>query len=185
MGNRDVCAVCACLLPPGESDKCVDTSRCDANRRAKYPNPDVKGRPSFESIYMRLAFLMAERSTCRRLQVGCVITSMDYRRVYAVGYNGNVSGGPNDCDKVGEAAVGSCGCVHAEANAIISCGVSRDVTKAVFVTDLPCVTCGKYFVQLGGVRRVYYQRDYRIKDSLEWLERAGIEAVMLDGGTHV
>lgn len=67
-------------------------------------------RPSFHEIFMKLAWLMNERSTCRRLKVGCVITSVDHRRVYAVGYNGNASGLANDCDRVGEAAVGSCGC---------------------------------------------------------------------------
>ena len=48
-------------------------------------------RPSFESIYMGLAEAMAERSTCSRLKVGAVITSTDYRKVLAVGYNGNAA----------------------------------------------------------------------------------------------
>lgn len=64
-------------------------------------------RPSFRSIYMRLALMMAERSTCQRLQVGCVITSVDFRYVYGVGYNGNASGLPNTCDR---STPGNCGC---------------------------------------------------------------------------
>jgi len=131
-------------------------------------------RPSFESIYMRLALAMSERSTCRRLQVGCVITSPDFRRVYAVGYNGSAAGGPNDCDRHGEDAVGSCGCLHAEMNAIINCSVVREAEKVVFCTNLPCVACAKALINLGGVRRVYYAKDYRIHEALEWLTRAGI-----------
>ncbi|MCP4038631.1 MAG: cytidine deaminase, partial [bacterium] len=56
-------------------------------------------RPSFESIYMDLARTLANRSTCIRLNVGTVITSTDYRKVLAVGYNGNATGLPNQCDR--------------------------------------------------------------------------------------
>ena len=38
-------------------------------------------RPSFEEINMRMAMLVAERSTCKRLQVGCIITSTDFRKI--------------------------------------------------------------------------------------------------------
>ncbi len=131
-------------------------------------------RPSFESIYMRLALSLAERSTCRRLQVGCVITSSDYRSVYAVGYNGSAAGGPNDCDRHGEEGVGNCGCIHAEQNAVINCTVSREAQKVVFCTNLPCVHCAKFLINMGGVSHVYYAKDYRLHDALDWLKNAGI-----------
>lgn len=137
-------------------------------------------RPSFESIYMRLATLMAERSTCKRtnsagdlMQVGCVITSLDFRRVLAVGYNGNASGLPNHCDSE---TPGACGCLHAEENAIINCDVPRETAKIVFCTHLPCVMCAKRLINLGGVRLVYYLNDYRIRTSLELFEMVGIRA---------
>ncbi len=127
-------------------------------------------RPSFHSIYMRLAELMSERSTCLRtnskgdlMKVGCAIVSTDFRRVFSVGYNGNASGLPNQCDSD---KVGACGCIHAEANAIVSCSADRDEPKIVFCTHLPCVACAKLIIQLGGVREVYYRQDYRLKDSL-------------------
>ncbi len=123
---------------------------------------------------MRLAFSMSERSTCARMKVGCVITSNDYRQVFAVGYNGSAAGGPNDCDRHGEAAVGSCGCIHAEQNAVINCVAPRREPKIVFCTYLPCVTCAKFLINLGNVQRVYYETDYRIRDAVEWLSRAGI-----------
>ena len=52
---------------------------------------------------MNLALKLSERSTCRRpiaggYGVGCVIASVDYRKILAVGYNGNASGLENDCD---------------------------------------------------------------------------------------
>ena len=134
----------------------------------------TKKRPSFKDIFLDLAFSLSQRSTCRRLSVGCVITSPDFRRVYSIGYNGNVRGGPNDCDVVGEDAAGKCLCIHAEANALIKCDVSSELPKIVFVTTLPCVPCSKLIINLGGVEQVVYRNDYRIKDALTWFDRAGI-----------
>lgn len=131
-------------------------------------------RPSFEEVYMELAESMSKRSTCARLQVGCAIVSSDYRKVYAVGYNGNASGLDNICDSSKE---GACGCLHAEENAVINCDVPRERSKVVFCTHLPCKMCAKRIVNLGGVRRVFYEHDYRVKDSLEVFKKAGIMCV--------
>lgn len=141
--------------------------------------PKAKTRPTFNDIYMRLALSMAERSTCERLNVGCAIVSSDYRQVLAIGYNGSAAGGPNDCDRHGEEAVGNCGCIHAEMNAVINCRAERTVQKIVYCTHLPCVMCSKFLINLGGVDRVFYHQDYRNRESLEWLERASIRAAQL------
>ncbi len=129
-------------------------------------------RPSFEKIYMDLAFRLAERATCVRLKVGTVITSTDYRKVLAVGYNGNATGLHNGCDRD---EVGNCGCLHSEENAVINCDAPRTVEKIAFVTHLPCVQCAKRLINLGNVRKVYYANDYRIRDSLDVLKSVGIE----------
>jgi len=133
-----------------------------------------KGRPTFEAIYMGLARSLSARSTCLRLQVGCVITSVDYRKVLAIGYNGNASGLPNHCDRTGADAVGNCGCLHAEENAVIHCDSPRQLEKLVFTTNLPCVACAKRLINLGNVRAVYFAEDYRIRDGAELLRLAGI-----------
>jgi dCMP deaminase len=121
---------------------------------------------------MKLAFLLSERSTCMRLQVGTVITSTDFRKVLAVGYNGNATGLPNTCDRE---EPGNCGCLHSEENAVINCDSPRHVEKIVFVTHLPCVQCAKRLINLGNVKEIYYANDYRIKDSLGLLELVGIK----------
>lgn len=128
-------------------------------------------RPDFEDIYMRLALMMAERSTCSRLSVGCVITSDDYRYVYGVGYNGNAAGLPNQCDRE---TPGNCGCLHAEENAVINCTAPRHLPKRVFTTHLPCEYCAKRLINLGTVKRVYYHTDYRLKRGLELFDLIGI-----------
>ncbi len=128
-------------------------------------------RPTFEHIYMQLAFQFARRSTCTRLNVGTVITSTDYRKVLSVGYNGNASGLPNTCDR---REPGNCGCLHSEENAVINCDAPRFLEKHVFVTHLPCVMCAKRLINLGGVKKVFFARDYRSRDSLALFESLGI-----------
>jgi dCMP deaminase len=134
-------------------------------------------RPSFESIYLQLAETLARRSTCRRLQVGTVITSTDFRKVLAVGYNGNANGLPNHCDRD---EPGNCGCLHSEENAVINCDAPRFLDKYVFVTHLPCVACAKRLINLGNVKTVYYSQDYRVKDSVDLLRSVGIEVKHLE-----
>lgn len=134
-------------------------------------NQAEESRPSFESIYMELAFSLARRSTCKRRKVGTVITSTDFRKVLAVGYNGNAAGLPNTCDRD---AAGNCGCLHSEENAVINCDAPRYVEKLVFVTDLPCVMCAKRLINLGNVKKVFYCKDYRTEDSLGIFSQVGI-----------
>jgi dCMP deaminase len=135
---------------------------------------DKKTRPSFTEICLNIAEQISARSTCARLHVGCVITSTDFRKVLSWGYNGNAAGGPNDCDRHGAEAVGSCGCIHAEQNAVINCDAPRESGKLVFCTHLPCATCAKFLINLGGVQSVYYSTDYRNREGLVWLYQAGI-----------
>ena len=140
----------------------------------------MESRPSFQTIYLKLAHTLATRSTCKRLKVGTVITSTDFRKVLAIGYNGNATGLPNQCDRE---EPGNCGCLHSEENAVINCDSPRETQKIVFVTHLPCVACAKRLINLGNVKAIYYAQDYRIKDSLDLLKTAGIHAeqIIIEG----
>ena len=128
-------------------------------------------RPNFEQIYMRLAVDLSKRSTCQRLKVGTVITTLDYRKILAVGYNGNASGLKNGCDRD---VPGNCGCLHSEENAVINCDVPRYVEKLVFCTHLPCEMCAKRLINLGNVKKIMFLHDYRVKKSIKILNNAGI-----------
>ena len=141
--------------------------------RLDYPDHQGEGasRPSFEHIYLGLAASLARRSTCRRLKVGTVITSTDFRKVLAVGYNGNASGLPNRCDRDEQ---GQCGCLHSEENAVINCDSPRHIDKFVFVTHLPCVACAKRLINMGQVKKVFYGQDYRNADSIDLFGQVGI-----------
>lgn len=133
-----------------------------------------KFRPSFQEIYMELAHALAKRSTCSRLNVGTVITSTDYRKVLAIGYNGNAAGLPNKCDRD---EMGNCGCLHSEENAVINCDSPRAMEKHVFVTHMPCPACAKRLINLGGVKIIYYRTPYRSEAAVELLRSVSIEAI--------
>lgn len=135
-------------------------------------------RPSFEYVYMNFAKEIAKRSTCKRLNVGTVITSTDFRKVLAVGYNGNAAGLANGCDRD---EVGNCGCLHSEENAVINCDSPRFVEKYVFVTHLPCMACAKRLINLGNVKKVFFDTDYRKRDSIEALLCVGIKVFKIEG----
>ena len=128
-------------------------------------------RPNFSEIYMNLAWMFAQRSTCERLKVGCVITSTDYEQVLSVGYNGNAKGLPNKCDS---SEPGSCGCIHAEMNALIKCRTPSYVDKYVFVTHSPCKMCAKSMINLGKVVAVSYDIQYRSKEGIDILTDNGV-----------
>jgi len=125
-------------------------------------------RKSFKEIYIQLAYLMSSRSSCSRLKVGCVITSDDFRYVYAVGYNGSGSGLPNKCDHSDRQ--GQCGCLHAEINACINCTKDRHLSKVVFLTHSPCIQCSKALINLGGIKKIWYSEKYRDKKGLSLLK---------------
>jgi dCMP deaminase len=134
-------------------------------------------RPTFEEVYMQFAISISQRSTCSRLQVGAVITTTDFRKVLAIGYNGNASGLPNRCDSD---EPGKCGCLHAEENAVINCDSPRIVNKIFFCTHLPCTMCAKRIINLGNVKRVIFKDSYRVQDSIAMLYGVGIDVYRLD-----
>lgn len=121
-------------------------------------------------FYMQLTEKMKERSTCKRLQVGCMIMNEEMTQILSMGYNGNYKGGPNECDSE---EAGNCGCIHAEVNALIKPRSSEGMI--MFITDSPCVSCAKLIIN-AGIKTVYYKNEYRIKDGLVLLRNNGITA---------
>lgn len=132
-------------------------------------------RPTFDELYIDLALSIARRSECERLRVGCVIASLDGRRVYGVGYNGQPSKSARRC-RGADAPPGSCGCVHAEANAIANAEMRRGDAKVVLVTTMPCAACATLLVNVGGVARVLWDHEYRLSEGADILLEAGIDA---------
>lgn len=132
-------------------------------------NAEAYARLPWFFNHMVHAYLIAHRSSCARLSVGCVITSFDLDQVYAFGLNGNAKQLKNDCDSP---EPGRCGCVHAEANALIKCS-ERDKTKIVFATHSPCLACAKLLIN-SGVSYVFYGKAYRDTTPLQLLHHSGV-----------
>jgi dCMP deaminase len=132
---------------------------------------------------MRIAALVAERSTCLRRAVGAVAV-LD-KRILATGYNGAPSG-IDHCLDVGcmreEMGVPSgqrhelCRGLHAEQNVIIQAAVHGiPLTGAtIYCTDQPCLICSKMLINCR-IRAICFARGYPDELSRAFLDEAGIE----------
>ncbi len=133
-------------------------------------------RPSWDEYFMAAALLIATRSACGRLHVGCVLVSGGEHphRIVAAGYNGFLPGCAHD-SRVRNGHEQAT--VHAEQNAIADAarrGVSVQGATA-YISHFPCVNCAK-ILAAAGVRRVKHHFDYD-NDPLvaDLLAEAGIE----------
>jgi len=118
-------------------------------------------RPTMLDTMMDVARLMARRSTCARLQVGCVITNAQLTSIYSIGYNGNYRGGPHACDRD---EPGNCGCLHAEDNALVKLR-TEERGLLLFTTVSPCAACAKRIVNQGNVETVWQAEAHREMDA--------------------
>ena len=114
-------------------------------------------RPTWDEYFKKIVLATKERSSCERLQVGCLLVKDN--RIVSQGYNGFLPGCPH-ISKVRnnhEQAT-----VHAEQNALCDCakrGVScMDAT--VYVTHYPCIICCRLLLA-SGVKEIKYINDYK------------------------
>ncbi len=114
-------------------------------------------RRSWEEYFMAMANLIACRSPCERLHVGCVLVRD--RRVISSGYNGFLPGAPHTSRVVDGHEQST---VHAEQNCITDCarrGVATDGATA-YITHYPCPHCTKILIS-AGIRKICYSCAYR------------------------
>ena len=130
-------------------------------------NNETIKRPSWDEYFMKLAWLVAERSTCVRHHVGAVIVRD--KRILTTGYNGAASG-IKDCLELGclrnQLNIPSgtrheiCRAIHAEQNAIIQAGQDRctGATMYIYGHNFICILCKRFIVQ-AGIKEVYLKKD--------------------------
>ena len=112
-------------------------------------------RPDSDDYFLKIASVVAERSTCRRHHVGAL--AVRNKHILATGYNGAASG-LKDCLELGclrdEQDIPSgekheiCRAIHAEQNVIIQAslhGVSLE-GSTIYATHTPCILCAKMLV---------------------------------------
>ena len=115
-------------------------------------------RPDLDWTMLKIAATLAERGTCAKLQVGCVLTD-DYGRILSTGYNGVPIGCEHCIEKPCPGATtprgsDACQAVHAESNALLQC---RDVDRiyTCYVTHAPCLRCTKTLMNTACSRIVF------------------------------
>jgi dCMP deaminase len=138
------------------------------------------GRPSWDEYFMATAVLISTRSSCERLNVGCVIVTGGERknRLVAAGYNGYLPGTPHVSrlrDGHEQATV------HAEQNAIADAARRGSSVEGciAYVTHYPCVNCAK-ILAAAGIAEIRYRLDYS-NDPLvaPMLAEAGVKTLQL------
>lgn len=140
-------------------------------------------RPSIDEYFLKIASVVAERSTCRRHHVGAV--AVKDKHILATGYNG-APAGLKDCLELGclrdEMKIPSgtrheiCRGIHAEQNVIIQAslhGVSLE-GATVYVTHTPCILCAKMLANAKIKRFVTFGR-YADDAFLELFQEAGVK----------
>ena len=117
-------------------------------------------RPSWDEYFMATAHLIASRSPCERLHVGCVIVTAGERRnrLVAAGYNGYLPGTPHVSRLRDQHEQGT---VHAEQNAIADAARRGSSVEGcvAYVTHYPCINCAK-ILAAAGISLIKFHQDY-------------------------
>lgn len=140
-------------------------------------------RPNIDEYFLRVATVVAERSTCLRHHVGAV--AVKDKHILSTGYNGAPAGLP-DCLTLGclrdELGIPSgtrhekCRAVHAEQNTIIQAalhGVSLE-GATLYATHTPCILCAKMLTNARIARYVSFG-SYSDDAFMELFGQAGIK----------
>jgi len=140
-------------------------------------------RPDVDEYFLKIAAVVAERSTCRRHHVGAV--AVRNKHILATGYNG-APAGAKDCLELGclrdELNIPSgerqeiCRGIHAEQNAIIQAslhGISL-AGSTIYCTHTPCILCAKMLVNAKIKRYVSFGK-YNDNAFTDLFKEAGIE----------
>jgi dCMP deaminase len=144
---------------------------------------EIITRPSADEYFLKIASVVAERSTCRRHHVGAV--AVRNKHILATGYNGAASGS-RDCLELGclrdELGIPSgqrheiCRGIHAEQNVIVQAGLHGVSLEGstIYCTHTPCILCAKMLVNAKIERFVSFGR-YNDSSFSDLFREAGIE----------
>ena len=129
-------------------------------------------RPSWDDYFKEMVLVTAKRSSCNRLNVGCILVKA--KRVISMGYNGFLPNAEH-ISRIRDNHEQSI--IHAEQNAVTDCA-KRGVSckkATVYITHYPCVICTRILASCE-VDKIYYDQDYK-NDSLvkELLDDAHIK----------
>lgn len=152
---------------------------------------------NIDEVFMRIATIFAEQSTCVKRKVGAVLVKD--ARIISTGYNGTPSGFQN-CNQVfdGDLKKGRLHLsngeylvisqishhdfseryeIHAEQNCLMMAAKNGISTNncTIYITTAPCSQCAKLIVS-SGIKRVVYHELYKENYGLKLLELCGVKA---------
>ncbi len=140
-------------------------------------------RPDTDEYFLKIASVVAERSTCRRHHIGAV--AVRDKHILTTGYNG-APAGLKDCLELGclrdEMGIPSgerheiCRGIHAEQNVIIQAALHGTSLEGstVYCTHTPCVLCAKMLVN-AKIKRLVSFGQYNDDAFIDMFQEAGIE----------
>lgn len=126
----------------------------------------------YNALYMDIAYRVASMSYCQRKQVGAI--AVKDGRIISMGWNGQPAGFDNVCEDDNNTTLSTV--LHAEFNLLTKltrCTESSN-DAIMYVTCSPCLNCSK-MIAASGIKKVYYNEDYRSNEGIEYLIRLGIE----------
>jgi len=145
-------------------------------------------RISLDEYFLKIASVVAERSTCRRHHMGAI--AVRDKHILTTGYNG-APAGAKDCLELGclrdEQGIPSgtrteiCRAIHAEQNVIIQAGLHGVSLEGatVYCTHTPCVLCAKMMANARIARSVSFGK-YNDDRFIEIFKDAGIKVDILE-----
>ncbi len=122
-------------------------------------------RPSWDEYFKEIVSTTAKRSSCERLNVGCLFVKDN--RIIAQGYNGYIAGCQHKMILKDNHNIAT---IHAEQNTITDCakrGVSSSGCTA-YITHYPCYNCMKLMVSCG-ICKINYINDYKNDELVQQL----------------
>ena len=124
---------------------------------------NFNNRLEWDEYFMSVAYLITSRSTCHRLQVGCIIVKDN--RILSSGYNGFLPKAPHKSYVRNNHEQAT---VHAEQNAITDCAARGVMVKGgtAYITHYPCINCAK-ILAASGIICIKYHEDYKNDDLVE------------------
>tara|TARA_B100001093_G_C26811049_1_gene1007593 strand:+ start:935 stop:1351 length:417 start_codon:yes stop_codon:yes gene_type:complete len=114
-------------------------------------------RPSWDDYFKQIVLETKKRSSCERLQVGCLLVKDN--RIISAGYNGFLPGCPHKSIVRNNHEQAT---IHAEQNALADCakrGVSC-LNATAYITHYPCIICCRLLLA-SEIKEIKYINDYK------------------------
>lgn len=170
----------------------VPNSRPMSAHEKRHEKKDA--RLTVDAYFLKIAAVVAERSTCLRHHVGAI--AVKDRRILATGYNGAPSGAV-DCLKLGclrnELNIPSgerheiCRAVHAEQNVIVQAALGGASLRGstIYSTHTPCTVCAKMLVNAQISRFVSFGQYGKASSHDAWINMKAFNDLFMEAGIEL